>query len=134
MTKINSIKTSNGSVHKIDEGIGFPSRKYIDLEWDGTSKQTYVAPANGYVYIYVMVAKDAYTDLECGILIDPKGSVVFDNILCSDYREAIYKDVPLRINLPVSKGQAFYLSTFNGSFDLMAFRFIYAQGSEPDEE
>ena len=127
MTKINSIKTSNGSVHKIDEGIGFPSRKYIDLEWedfvsDSTSNPSYsfIAPENGYITIDARLTGNG------------NGWV---NMIDTDTRlDTTVQDTSgtFRAFLPCSKGHTI-VCTGGRIKTILYFRFIYAQGSEPEE-
>lgn len=120
MTKINSIKDSQGSVHKLDEGIGFPSSKYINLEL-GASGSKYEAPANGWFCLRKQSgASNEYIRIfGIGGLASSATSYSRSN--------------PLEAYVPVAKGtkcSVYYTAT--GTTD--QFCFIYAQGSEPDEE
>lgn len=125
MTKINSIKTSNGSVHKIDEGIGFPSSKYVDLEWEG-----FVSESNNMEYSFI-APENGYTTIE----VNWTASNGWVNIIDADIRLATTAaGIPgtHRIFLPCSKGHTIVCSAGYVKA-IKIFRFIYAQGSEPEE-
>ena len=121
MTKINSIKTSNGSVHKIDEGMAYPSSKYINLvlEEDG---HIYTAPANGIVFVTKYTKySNRYVDIK-----DMTTGLM-------SIQHSVGTNQYLTAWLPVSAGAQFRVR-YTAEDVLESFRFVYAQGSEPDEE
>jgi hypothetical protein len=130
MTKINSIKTSNGSVHKIDEGIGFPSRKYVDLEW-GPSGTVYTAPANGWFSVKGGLASNVNVYHDLFLLINGDTEEDCDYTVCSNINGT---NARLHLLAPVAKGFTVKLMyPWADVVDGRRIRFIYAQGSESEE-
>jgi hypothetical protein len=89
-----------------------PSNKYIDLTL-GASKSSYVAPANGWIYISKKASGAGQY-----IYISGKGSI--------EHRAHSNSDV-IKMMYPIAKGQTFYVEyTLGGATS--TFQFIYAEG------
>ena len=95
---------------------GMPSDKYIDLTL-GASGSTYIAPANGYIYIYRSGLSDGNaTSITCGSSVGSKSVAVTGSLTTQNF-------------LPVRKGRTF-LVTYSGNTTNFTFRFTYAEGDK----
>ena len=93
-------------------GWGMPSGKYIDLTL-GASKSSYIAPANGWIYISKKASGAGQY-----IFISGKGAIEHRSHSSSDIIKMMY---------PITKGQTFSIEyTLGGTTS--TFQFIYAQG------
>lgn len=100
-----------------------PSEKFINLTL-GASGDTYVAPANGYVYFLKRATA-------IGQLVSISLSTSTGANLSAYSRAVVNNDLP-RCYLPVAKGQQFSVGYTTDGTDAMTFKFYYAVGSESE--
>lgn len=95
-------------------GMSMPSNKYINLTL-GATGTTYIAPANGWVYICLDGPNSHYVQISC------------DNIPEYTNHNGVTSYVSLLV--PVTEGTTFSVQ-YVGLSKVVCFRFIYAQGSQ----
>ena len=95
-------------------GMSMPSNKYINLTL-GATGTTYIAPANGWVYICLDGPNSHYVQISC------------DNIPEYTNHNGVTSYVSLLV--PVTEGTTFSVQ-YVGLSKVVCFRFIYSQGSQ----
>lgn len=108
--KIASLIPDNSS---LISGYGMPSNRYIDLTL-GASGSTYIAPANGWVFI--MKRASAVSQI---LFIGANG-------VCSS-QESYSTNMWMRVYIPIKKNEEFTVSYTAGG-ETREFFFIYAEG------
>lgn len=108
--------------------MAMPSESFVDLTLGGAG-DTYTAPADGYVQLSVQASASAW--------INAFYTLNGQDIIIGQGSAQAY-DYTFAILFPVRKGMTFGVSwgagTINTSVAWFGFRFIYAVGSEPQEE
>lgn len=97
--------------------LGMPSNKYIDLTL-GASGSTYIAPANGYLFLDKAAVSGQYIEF---IVRD------VNNILYYEYAHAS-GDESIQLFIPIERGRICEVNYTAGV--TFSYRFIYAQGDQ----
>ena len=104
---------------KAGSGFAFPSWKTVDLESFGTStgsgSRTYVAPANGYLALWVNATANAFAE-------------VFSGDACQQLSTNPTKEWA-RCFVPCRKGQGCHYAVYGDGFIRGKAMFVYSEGS-----
>lgn len=104
---------------KAGSGFAFPSMKTVDLESFGASTgsgaRTYVAPANGYLALFVNATANASAE-------------VFSGYACQQLSSSPSKEWA-RCFVPCRKGQVCQYAVYGDGFIQGRAMFVYSEGS-----